>query len=126
MEVRRIFGIDQSIAISMVGYAETLAVFYRKKREVRIHDKEFSSLVAHFRSEWVALLRVNLTLAVNELVETLLAEHSLRGFDAIHLASAVRLRNDSNTDVKFVCADEQLNLAASEEGLSVVNPCTIS
>jgi predicted nucleic acid-binding protein len=56
----------------------------------------------------------------------LLERHPLRGYDAIHLATALiahhSLRSRDLPGLTFLCADERLNAAASAEGLAVDNP----
>lgn len=44
-------------------------------------------------------------------------KHGLRGFDAIHLSSALRLKEEVSEDVVFSCSDHILRKAAHQEGL---------
>ena len=44
-------------------------------------------------------------------------KHSLRGFDAIHLASAVTLREKLASGVTFSCSDMRLQIASQREKL---------
>ncbi len=47
--------------------------------------------------------------------------HRLRGCDSLQLAAALRiLARDS--EMVFVCADDELNAAASTEGMQVIRP----
>ena len=43
----------------------------------------------------------------------------MRGFDSIHLASALLIRKKSNLITKFACFDQALNRVAVQEGLEV-------
>lgn len=57
----------------------------------------------------------------------LVRKHRLRGCDALHLASALRLAGviagvDESLSLSFVCADDELNAAAVAEGLQVICP----
>ena len=54
-------------------------------------------------------------------MESLFDRHPLRGFDAIHLASALVFTNSKEIDLVFVCFDHALNEAAMKEGLKVIN-----
>jgi hypothetical protein len=47
----------------------------------------------------------------------LVATHPLRGFDAIHLASALLLHEKIEDNFIFVCYDKTVITAAIEEGL---------
>ena len=49
-------------------------------------------------------------------------KHRLRGCDALQLAAAVSLKKAAGRPVRFICADEDLNVAARAEGLAVVDP----
>lgn len=52
--------------------------------------------------------------------------HTLRGYDAVQLASALQANNDrtsiGGTALTFIAADRHLNTAATAEGLKVDNP----
>jgi hypothetical protein len=56
---------------------------------------------------------------VHRRVEELLSRHSLRGADAIHLASATLVRDALQQPVTFACADAKLVAAARAEGLDI-------
>ena len=43
----------------------------------------------------------------------------IRGFDAVHLASATKLRTSTKSDVGFMTADRRLRDAAVAEGFSI-------
>ena len=55
------------------------------------------------------------------LARDLIQRHPLRGFDAVHLASAVSLRSALGEEITFAAADERLLRAAKEENLSAIN-----
>jgi predicted nucleic acid-binding protein len=69
------------------------------------------------------LLSVNLD---NELVADavlLIRKHKLRGCDALQLAAALRVFHSGDyADLVFISADDELNRAATAEGLTVENP----
>lgn len=54
-------------------------------------------------------------------MENLFNRHPLRGFDAIHLASALVFTNSKEIDLFFACFDQTLNEAAMKEGLKVIH-----
>jgi hypothetical protein len=48
----------------------------------------------------------------------LIFKHNLRGFDAVHLASALLLKQENGEiDLFFSCFDQNLNQAARKQGL---------
>jgi predicted nucleic acid-binding protein len=57
---------------------------------------------------------------LNERIESLARKHALRGFDAIHLASALVIRSNGKVDAGFVCYDRTLNEAAMKEGFPAI------
>ena len=54
---------------------------------------------------------------LNKTVERLTIAHPLRGFDVIHLASALIVYERIQEDFIFTCYDKRLIKAAKEEGL---------
>jgi predicted nucleic acid-binding protein len=55
---------------------------------------------------------VELQQEVLEMARTLIQRHSLRAFEAIHLASALGLKERLNEDITLVAADDRLLRAA--------------
>jgi hypothetical protein len=54
----------------------------------------------------------------------LIQRHALRGFDGIHLASALHLYREVADPMTFVAADDRLLRAAAAEGLAAVVPAS--
>ena len=120
------------VFISTLGYAEISAAFARRMREGLLPRREASLLFARFREEWMFdLNHVELNVGVLGFIPRLVNDYPLRGPDAIHLASALSLRDSARlsmhaaTSVRsltFASSDKQLNNAASAEGLAVFDP----
>lgn len=104
-------------ASSAVAYAECLSTIYRKAREARLAARTLRSLVDSFRRDWESLIRLNVSPDMEPLLDRLVVRHVLRGFDLIHLASALVIRQNIRSDFLFTCFDERLLCAAREEGL---------
>ena len=51
----------------------------------------------------------------------LIQRHPLRGFAAVHLASALNLKRDLGEPITFAAADERLLQAAAAEGLQALD-----
>ena len=104
-------------ATSLYAYAETRAAYARRFREKSFSKKEHQLLVSAFEKDWknYFIIRVQNTLvkSAGDLAE----KHGLRGFDAIHLSSAVTLKNEIESPVYFSCFDERLLAASRAEGL---------
>ena len=105
------------IISSSVAYAEALASFYRKKREAQLQDNLFGKIVDLFRTEWKSFIRVEVSDELNEYIDRAVGKYPLRGFDAIHLASAMTTRERLSEDFLFVCFDQRLNHSAQTEGI---------
>lgn len=99
----------------MVTYAETLATLARARREERISQSDYQRHKRAFRRDWSALNIVGLTAAVLNPAERLVGQRGLRGFDAIHLCSALWIGKPH-----FACFDARLRRAAEAEGLTVI------
>lgn len=107
------------VVTSTVAFAETMATFRRKYREGVLSEVGCIQTVAEFKNEYPRLILVPISSELNQIIEGLLLKHPLRGFDAIHLASALLIHKGSHLATKFACFDHVLNKAAEEEGLDV-------
>jgi len=105
------------IATSSVAYAEALASFHRKSREAALDAETLDTISNNFRSDWQTLIRIQVTDELNTYVDRALVAHALRGFDAIHLASAMILRESFLESLLFICYDQRLTQAAKSEGI---------
>jgi hypothetical protein len=70
---------------------------------------------------WESYIRVDLRDEILQLAHDLIRQHPLRGFDAIHLASAVSVKRAVGEDLTFGAADVRLFRAAKSEGLTSIN-----
>lgn len=102
------------LATSRVTYAETLSVLHRCLRDRRISPAAYKLQKKTFLSDWNALHVVEVTEAILSHASPLIERHSLRGFDVIHLCSALWLGQPL-----FACFDDRLRNAAGAEGLSL-------
>ena len=105
------------IATSSVAYAETLAAFYRKNREAAIGERIFRKVVSEFRRDWHSFVRVEVNDELNGFIDRVVGAHPIRGFDAIHLSSAIVLHERLPAQLLFACFDHRLSIAARAEGL---------
>ncbi len=108
-------------ATSKVAYAEVHAGLARKLRERGLTPAAHRSASRTFDADWRAYVRVELVDPLLVLARDLVQRRPLRGFDAIHLASALRLRDQIGDEVLFVASDDRLLAAASSEGLATMD-----
>lgn len=109
----------QIVSTSRVAYVEARAGFARKFRQRELTRKEYSQVVKDFKRDWKDYFIVEVSEDVVELGGELAERYPLRGFDAIHLASALLLKSRTRSTVSFSCFDERLKKAAQAEGLVV-------
>ena len=104
-------------ATSWVAYAEARAAFARGLREGITGREHHAERVGQFNRDWDALIRVELTPPVARNAGDLAEVYGLRGFDSIHLASALWLRDKVNpAPVAFAAFDRRLLAAAEGAG----------
>jgi predicted nucleic acid-binding protein len=108
------------LATSRVAYSEFRAMLARSRRSGRIGDADFASIRSRFEIDWGEMLILDVTDHLVRLAGDLADQQNLRGFDAIHLASALETREVSSSEVKFSTADRHLRDAAASEGFVVV------
>jgi predicted nucleic acid-binding protein len=110
--------IDRSMvaATSIVTYAESRAAFARRMREGAFTNRDYKKLILNFERDWINYMQVKVSQELIQLAGNLAEKHALRGFDAIHLASALMLKK-SGVPVIFSCYDEKLQRASSLEKL---------
>lgn len=109
---------SKGIATSVVAFAESLSAFSRRHREGLLSGREYHTVVEKFKTDYGFFILVPIDDALNHKIETIIKKHPLRGFDAIHLASALRFTKLENNGLKFACFDRNLNEAARKEGLN--------
>ena len=109
------------VATSKVAYAELFAALARRKREGHLSQRQYAVACGQFETEWRAYLRVDVTDEVLVRARDLTRKHPLRGFDAIHVASALELKMALSEEVTFSGADQRQLDAAAAEGLAIVH-----
>jgi uncharacterized protein len=106
------------VVTSSVAYAEILAALYRKRREGQVGDVLIQDILDSFHRDWECFIRVEVNNQLSAAVERVIRRHPLRGFDGIHLASALVVRERLPEDFLFACFDDRLLAAARSEGLA--------
>jgi predicted nucleic acid-binding protein len=110
----------EAVAASVVAYAEARAAIARKLREGVFSRENRDDAVEALDEDWVTFEKPEVTDALVLDAGDLAEEHALRGFDALHLASALLVREayaeqgDGETEVVFLCFDSSLTRAATE------------
>jgi predicted nucleic acid-binding protein len=105
------------IVTSSVAYAEALAAIYRKKRELALKDDLVKKIADALRKDWNGFIRIHVNEELNEYIDRAIEGHPLRGFDAVHLASAMVMNEQFSDNMLFICFDQTLIQAAIKEGI---------
>jgi uncharacterized protein len=119
------------IYASVLTQVEVVAAIARRRKGKSLSITDANNLIQQFNIDFTTDFRsvsVNLQLIAHAV--NLADKHSLRGYDAVQLAAVlevyarlVALSVDFNlTPLTFVSADNELNAAATSEGLNVANP----
>lgn len=122
--MQRLLAGREPAATAKIAYAEVYAGLTRRYREGDLSTRTYVQACRQFERDWQAYVRVDLHDEILISARTLIRRHPLRSFDAIHLASALVLKDSLGEEVMFVAADEQLLKAARAERLRALNPET--
>lgn len=115
------------LASSELLSVEVVSAVSRAYREKRISIHRRNSVVEQVREEVASFLEtVPLTQPILKAASALTLTHGLRAYDAVHLATAIQVRNRfvqlAFPAPIFVSADTELLAAAKSEGFATENP----
>jgi uncharacterized protein len=110
-----------TVATAKIAYAEIFAGLTRKLREGNLAKAQYALACRQFDRDWHAYIRVELGDDLLLLARDLIQRHPLRGFDAVHLASALTLKTSLGEEITFAAADGRLLKAVEAEDLKPLN-----
>ena len=122
---------EVAIFISDIALAELGAAFARKLREEEITDDEYTVMLDDFRDDYLyEYFKVAISFEVLNLAVSLAKKRALRGYDAVQLACAVKVKESLMTEeyeakITFIVADKALEKAARAESFITINPNTL-
>jgi len=116
-----------TIVFSKIAVVEGAAAIAKRQRMGQITDAQQKRLVGLFLKDCADRFQAwDVDDEVVELATDLTQRHPLRGYDAVHLATALTLNRaligNSLPPLIFVAADDVLCKAAEKEKLTVENP----
>ncbi len=109
---------SEGITTSTITYAETRATLARKHREGWLDNDGLEQAVADLNNDWLTFARIDVVTRLTYRAGLLARMHALRGFDAVHLASALHFTKEYN-DLSFLAFDMRLNDAARAAALTI-------
>jgi predicted nucleic acid-binding protein len=111
---------SQVVATSIIAYIEARAAFARKFREKGLSETEYRKIIRTLDNDWENYFVLNISVETVKLAGDLCEKHRLRGYDALHLASAFILKKSVSGTIYFSCSDSKLNKAAQKEKMGPV------
>jgi predicted nucleic acid-binding protein len=112
----------ETTVTSIMTYVETRAAFSRRRRDGSLTLADYHRVVREFEREWERYFVIPVTDSLIKSAGKLAETHGLRGYDALHLASADYFREKTNEPVIFGCWDSRLETAARRQGLQLLRP----
>ena len=107
----------EAVGASIISRAETAAALAKANRLNVLTNHDADRAMSRFREEWPDIIRIQVTEFVVARADQVAWEYGLRGFDAVHLASALLWHEQLNQEVSFATFDRQLWLAVRNSGL---------
>ncbi|MCP4682071.1 MAG: type II toxin-antitoxin system VapC family toxin [Desulfobacterales bacterium] len=105
---------------SHLSLPEVMSAFNRSLGEKHCSKSDLNVVRNEFLKVWPNFQKIKATEKLVQHAGQLVFTHNLRGFDAVHLASALVLKEEGNgIETFFSCFDKNLNQAALKEGLQV-------
>ena len=116
-EIAKLIAEAEVVAISIVAYPEARAAFARKFREKGITEEDYERIKKDLDNDWEKIFIIRLTDTLARSSGDLTEKCALRGFDALHLASALELKKALPHPIFFSSSDSRLKESAKKEGL---------
>ncbi len=116
-EVNQTISQADIVGTAIISRAEVAAALAKSIRVGLLAFQDASAALQLFRNEWLDLVRVQLTEMVVGRADSLAWRYQLRGYDAVHLASASLWQEALGLRLTIATFDRQLWTAARGEGL---------
>ncbi len=101
-----------------IARAEVAAAFVRAIRTGALTPEEAWIALRTFRADWPDLIRLQITEMVVARADMAAWEYGLRGYDAVHLATALLWQDAMGERVTLATFDQHLWVAAEQAGLN--------
>ena len=123
--VEGLFSQSETLGCSPLGLVEVGSAMARKRTAGTVTVGEFEARRESLLKDWHHFLRSEPSPATMQRAFDLTDTCSLRGADAVHLASALALKEElelGSDEFTFVVSDAELKAAAIQVGLTVLDP----
>ncbi len=117
--VERLFTTTELPGTALISRAEVSAALRKAVRMGATTLEEGAEALKAFRSHWIHLVRLKVEEPTVAQADALAWEYDLRGYDAVHLASALLWRETIGEPVMLAAFDQQLWHAAQKADFAV-------
>ena len=117
-EVEALIGEAQAIGTAVISRAEVAAALARAARIGLVAREAGAKALQAFNADWEHLIRLQLNEPLAARAAALAWEHGLRGYDSVHLASALVWSETLRETVAVATYDRELWRGAKASGLS--------
>lgn len=107
----------RQVGTALISRAEVASALAKGVRARVLEEAEARILQREFKKDWVNLVRLKVTELLMSRAEIAIWEHGLRGYDSVHLASALLWNDTAEEPVTIATFDDALWLASEKEGL---------
>lgn len=118
-EVEKLLGIVDGSGTSIITYPEMASAIARSARMGLFPSDEAQAAWKDFLADWEFLTRLKVSSQVTEWAAKLAWEYGLRGYDAMHFASARLWQETLDAPITLATFDRDLWLAGQQTGMSV-------
>ena len=117
-EVEALINEAQAIGTAVISRAEVAAALARAARTGLVAGEAATKALQAFNADWEHLVRLQLGEPLAARAAALAWEHGLRGYDAVHLASALAWSESLGETLAVATYDRELWRGARASGLS--------
>jgi predicted nucleic acid-binding protein len=115
--VAQMIGEAELVGCALIGQAEMIATMAKLVR-MQLLTRRFALIkIEEIQSDWRRVVHLQITEATIARAGDLAWQHGLRGYDAVHLATALTWRQGLHLPITLATFDRQLWEAAKTEGL---------
>lgn len=108
------------VSTAKIAFVEARSAFARANREEIISSTSYRQIIDRLHYDWKRYMIVEISDRLIEAAGELVEEFGLRGFDALHFASALFLQQQTGRPVRAACWDVRLWGALRDSGLETV------
>lgn len=112
----------EAVGSSVLARVEIAAAFAKATRLGWVEEQSASRAWKDFLGHWPSFTRIVVSTGIIDRASTFAWEYGLRGYDAMHFASALIWREALASPITLATFDRELWLAAQKSGMDVWPP----